>query len=284
MTPAGVITIGIPPGLHLGPLTLMWHGLTIVLGIVLGGLLARRWVSERGLDPEPITNFMLLAGLGGIVGARLWYVMEHGGPLLGTRGFTFDGGLLLAAVIIAIYLRRTLLPVVYLDVAAAALPLGVAFGRIGDLINGEHYGPRSDFFLAVRNSNPDASTPNSAFAYQNGGLYEMLLATLIFLVVWPLRHRVRRPGAMVWLVLGLFAAGRFVEFFVRSDSPALALGLNNTQWASLGLLVLCIAGWALTSRRAAPVDPIRSSGRSLGSGGSADPGGREVPHPEHPAR
>ena len=103
--------------------------------------------------------------------------------------------------------------------------MGVAFGRIGDLINGEHYGPRSDFFLARAQLQPRRVDAELRLRLPERRPYEMLLATLIFLVVWPLRHRVRRPGAMVWLVLGLFAAGRFVEFFVRSDSPALALAL-----------------------------------------------------------
>ncbi len=95
-----------------------------------------RMASGRKAKGEDEYRRRLLEGLFGSVievGAGnglnfAWYpetvVMEHGGPLLGTRSFTFDGGLLLAAVIIAIYLRRTLLPVVYLDVAAAALPLG----------------------------------------------------------------------------------------------------------------------------------------------------------------
>jgi phosphatidylglycerol---prolipoprotein diacylglyceryl transferase len=134
-------------------------------------------------------------------------------------------------------------------VVAVGLPLGVAVGRIGDVINGEHYGPRSDFFLAVRNAHPDALTPNPAFAYHNGGLYEVLLGAAIFALVWPLRHRLPRPGDLAWLVLGLFAAGRFFEFFVRSDSPDLALGLNNAQWTSLGPLAIVAVGWALTTRR-----------------------------------
>ena len=200
------------------------------------------------LDLGPLYTIGGLLALGGIVGGRLFYVLEHGGPLLGTRGFTFDGGVILAAALIALYVWRRRMGARYLDVVAVGLPLAVAVGRIGDVINGEHYGPRSDFFLAVRNAHPDALTPNPAFAYHNGGLYEVLLGA-IFALVWPLRHRLRRPGDLAWLVLGLFAAGRFVEFFVRSDSPELALGLNNAQWASLGLLVIVAVGWILTTHR-----------------------------------
>ena len=245
-----VITIGIDPEIHLGPVTLAWHGLTIAIGVLIGGIAGRRWLRERGMDEEPLYTMGVLLMLGGIVGGRLFYVAEHGGALLGTRGFTFDGGVILAALFLAVFVWRKRISGHYLDAVAAGLPLGVAIGRIGDVINGEHYGARSDFFLAVRNSHPDADTPNPAFAYQNGGLYEVLLGTLIFAIVWPLRHRMRRPGDLAWLVLALFSIGRFFEMFVRSDSPELALGLDNAQWTSLVMLVIVACGWLYTRRRA----------------------------------
>lgn len=255
MVRTAVITINIDPEIQLGPLTLAWHGLTIAVGILIGAVAAARWLRERGLDVEPMYTFAGLAALGGIVGARIFYLFEHdpGGllapdRLISSYGFTFDGGVILAAILIAAYVHRTRLSGSYLDACAAGLPLGVAIGRIGDVINGEHFGARSDFFLAVRNAHPDAETPNPALAYQNGGLYEVLLAAAIFALVWPLRHRLRRPGDLAWLVLGLFAAGRFFEFFLRGDSPQLALGLSNAQWTSVVLLVVVIAGRMLTVR------------------------------------
>ncbi len=244
-----IITIGIDPEIHLGPVTVAWHGLTIAIGIFVGGLVVARVARERGLATDPLLNVGLLLVLGALVGSRLFYVLEHGGPLVGTRGFTFDGGVILAALLIAGYVWRAGLSAAYLDAVAVGMPLGVAIGRIGDIINGEHYGPQSNFFLAVRNSHPDALTPDPTLAYQNGGLYEALLAACIFALVWPLRHRLRRPGELTWLVLGLFAVGRFLVFFVRTDSPSLALGLNNTQWTSLVLLAVVVVGWASTTRR-----------------------------------
>ena len=211
-------------------------------------LLATRWARHQHLSPDPLYAVTGLVVVGGLVGGRAFYLLEHGGPIFGTNGFTFDGGVILAAVLIAAYVRRKRLSAAYLDVIAAALPLGVAIGRIGDIINGEHYGPRSDFVLAVRNANPHALTPNPALAYQNGGLYEALLALLIFLIAWSLRKRLRHRLDMTWLVLALFNAGRLIEFFARSDSPKLALGLDNAQWTSLGLLLVVAVGWPLTRR------------------------------------
>lgn len=256
MAAAGVITIGLDPEIHLGPLTIAWHGLTIAIGIVIGASLASRLARARGLSGDPLMTIAALVAVGGMVGGRVFYVVEHGGPLLGSRGFTFDGGFILAGLLVAGYVLRTGLDRAYLDVVAVALPLGVAIGRIGDVINGEHHGSRSDFFLAVRNSSPDALTPDPRFAYQNGGLYEVLLALLVFAAMWVLRNRLPRAGDAAWLVLALFAAGRFFEFFLRDDSPQLALGLDNAQWTSLALLAAAVVGrFALARHRSARQAP-----------------------------
>ena len=250
-----VITIGLSPEIHLGPLTLAWHGITIAVGVWLGALLAARCLREMGLSVDPLYGLTALLTVAGLVGGRLFYLVEHGGPVFSTRGFTFSGGVILAALALAFWVRRTGLGVGYLDAIAAGLPFGVAVGRVGDVINGEHYGARSDSLLAVRNSHPEALTPDSRFAYQSGGLYEVLLALLILAVVWPLRHRLPRPGDVAWLVLGLFALGRFFEFFLRDDSPTLALGLSNAQWTSLAMLAAVIAGRAVAVRRSAGTPP-----------------------------
>lgn len=252
----GVITIGIDPNIRLGPVTLAWHGVTIAIGVAMGALLAGRLARARDLDDDPLYTMVALLVLGGIVGARLFYLLEHGGPLLGTRGFTFDGGMILAAALIAGYAWRAGLDGRYLDVVAVGLPFGVAIGRIGDVINGEHYGPQSTFFLAVRNSHPAALTPDPHLAYQNGGLYEVLLGIGVFVVMWSVRNRAPRPGDLAWLVLALFAVGRFFVFFARSDSPTLALGLSNAQWTSIALLGVVAGGWSLSRR----IESARAAG------------------------
>jgi phosphatidylglycerol:prolipoprotein diacylglycerol transferase len=253
---SAVITIGIGPNIHLGPVTLAWHGVTIALGIAVGYLVAARWVQQRGLAAEPLQTLCGLLAVCGLVGGRIFYVFEHGGPVFGTRGFTFDGGFILAGLALALYVRRTRLDVRYLDGIALWLPLGVAIGRIGDIINGEHYGAVSRSFLAVRNAHPDALTPNRALAYQNGGVYEVLLALAVLAMMLALRDRIRRPGDMAWLVVVLFAVGRFAEFFLRSDSPQLALGLSNAQWTSVALLIAAVLGRSVAVRRSGPLRPV----------------------------
>lgn len=253
---SAIITIRMAPEIHLGPITLAWHGITIAIGLLVAGVVARRWAQRERLDLEPLTALATAIALGGIIGARLFYLLEHDPAavvsptqVFSTHGFTFDGGVILGGAFAAAYLHWKKLSWKYLDAAAFAMPIGVAIGRVGDVINGEHYGPASQFLLAVRNAHPEALTPNPAIAYHNGGLYEVILALVVLAIIWPLRHRLTQAPQLGWLVLALFAAGRFFEFFLRADSPDLALGLNNAQWTSIAFLVVCVAGFTVTSAR-----------------------------------
>jgi len=248
------ITIGIDPTIDVGPVTLAWHGITIALGILVGGFAAGRYARERGLATDPLFTMGAILVAGALVGGRLYYLAEHGrlldfGDWFGSRGFTFYGGFIAAALGIAVYLWRAHLSVSYLDVVACGLPLGLAVGRIGDVINGEHYGPATTFVLGVRNTHPDADVPSPDVAYHSGGLYEVMIGAAVFAIVWPLRHRLTEPTAITWLVIALLAAGRFVEFFVRSDSGTLALGLETAQWTSLALIAAAVVGAWLTLGR-----------------------------------
>jgi phosphatidylglycerol:prolipoprotein diacylglycerol transferase len=244
-----VIEIGIDPYLELGPLRLAWHGLMIAVGIAAGALLAARYGRERGLDGERLYVAALVLALAGIVGARLFWLFEtdpagllRPGEWVGSRGFSIYGGIVFGLPALALYLHRRRLSLPYLDAMAAGFPLGLAVGRIGDVINGEHYGPPSELPWAVRHTHPDASVPSPELAYHDGGLYEVALGLALLAVVWPLRHRLRPAGRLLWTVIALYAAGRFVMFFWRSDSETLALSLSSAQWTSLALLGLAGAG------------------------------------------
>jgi phosphatidylglycerol:prolipoprotein diacylglycerol transferase len=210
--------------------------------VLAGGLVAARDARARGLDTAPLYTIGLILVVSSLAGAKLYYLAEHAELLepdqwFSSRGFTFYGGLIAAGLAIPLYVWRARLSVAYLDAVAVGLPLGIAIGRIGDVINGEHYGPPTDFFIGVKNTYPDADVPSNAIAYHPGGLYEVIIGAAVFAVVWPLRRRLRQPLAVMWLVLALLALARFAQFFVRSDSAAGALGLEAAQWTSLAMLV-----------------------------------------------
>lgn len=257
------ITIDVDPSIHVGPLSLPWHGLTTALGIVIAAALAYRIAGERDLERERILDLTGIIVLAGFVGAKVLYLIEAGtlgdpDTWLESQGYSFYGALVLGPAAGAIYLWRTGSGLGYLDALAAGFPLGMAFGRIGDILIGEHHGPPSTLPWAIRYTNPEADVPDPDVAYQPGALYESLISLAIFAVIWPLRRRFRSPGLLFATVVGLYAVGRFAIFFVRSDSDELALGLANSQWISLALVAAsgCLAYWcwrrAETAHTASP--------------------------------
>lgn len=246
---AGVLSVNVDPQIQLGPLTLAWHGVMIVAGIAAGGWVASRFARGRGLDRERLWTAVGVIAIAGIVGSRLFYLLlnrpedlvrpDH---WLGSRGFAFYGAMIGGTLAVAIYLHRARLE--HLDAMAFGFPLGLAVGRIGDLISGEHYGPASNAPWAVRYLNPGAEVPHTAVGYHSGALYEIVLGLVMLPLVWLLARRLRRPGALLWAVIALYSAGRFVIFFYRDDSRQLALGLNAAQWTSLALVVGAgLAAW-----------------------------------------
>lgn len=161
----GAITIGIDPFVELGPLTLAWHGIMTAVGILVGGWLATRYGRELGLDVERLQTAVVIMAVAGIVGARVFYlvVAEPGsllrpGEWLGTQGFAIYGAVIASPIAAWLYLRRAGASARYLDALAAGFPLGLAVGRIGDVINGEHYGSATDVPWAFRYMHPDADS------------------------------------------------------------------------------------------------------------------------------
>jgi len=142
------------------------YGLMLVLGFLAAVGLAR-WRARRfGEDPETVTSLGLLALAGGVVGARLAFVIERWDsqfahlpdPLaevvnITSGGLIYYGGLALAAVLVVVFLRVRRLPIRrYVDIVAPSLMVGLAFGRVGCFLNGCCYGGRCSehFPLAVR--------------------------------------------------------------------------------------------------------------------------------------
>jgi phosphatidylglycerol:prolipoprotein diacylglycerol transferase len=158
----------------------------------------------------------------------------------------------------ALYLRRERLLLHYLDAVATGFPLGLAVGRIGDVINGEHYGPPSELPWAFRHTPSRPDVPSALVGYHSGGFYEVVLGLAMLAVVWPLRRRFRPPGTLLWTAIALYGSGRFVMFFWRSDSDTLALSLSTAQWTSMALVVVAMAAlaWgAIRSRGGRRLEP-----------------------------
>ena len=146
------------------PLRIYGYGLMLILGFLLGMFLARWRARRAGEDPEHVTYCGVLALVGGIVGARIAFIIEKWGDHFArapfaelfnvtSGGLIYYGGVALATAMVVVYLLAKRLPIRrYLDFLAASLMVGLAFGRAGCLLNGCCFGGpcRKDWRLAMR--------------------------------------------------------------------------------------------------------------------------------------
>jgi phosphatidylglycerol:prolipoprotein diacylglycerol transferase len=268
-----IINIGIDPVLvRLGPLSIHWYGLMYVVGISSGLFVTLPFAERLGIDRESYYAIFWPVVICSLIGGRLYYVVQsdfgwylhHPSQILATweGGMAFYGAVFggVAAVLVMSW-TRGVSPAKALDVAAVFIPLAQAFGRVGNVINGDVIGYASTLPWATRYTNPSNTfVPSHRIAYQPAAAYELLFSLALFLLIWSLRYRFKLPGALFMLWLVLYSAGQLVLFFVR-DNPTVIAGLKQAQITSIVVLLVAVPVWLWWRRRAAGYGP---QGQDLG--------------------
>ena len=152
------------------PLRIYGYGLMMVLGF-LSGIALAQWRARRGGgSPELVPILGILALVGGVVGARLAYVIENWREFAArpwtetinvtSGGLIYYGGVVGATALVLAYLRIKRLPLRrYLDIISVSLMVGLAFGRAGCLLNGCCYGGQCSEHWALHTRFPMFSQP-----------------------------------------------------------------------------------------------------------------------------
>ncbi|MBJ7348267.1 MAG: prolipoprotein diacylglyceryl transferase [Thermoleophilaceae bacterium] len=234
------------PEINLGPLTIQTFGLMFALSFVAAGWLIARRLRELDLPVDWSYELVLAGGVGGIIGAKLWFGVETGNmsldQLLSGTGLTWYGGLAGGAIAVAAYARwRDFLGLLLLDVLAPALALGYAVGRVGCQLSGDgDYGKAWDGPWAMGYPDGTVPTPPGVTVHPTP-VYETFSMLIVAWLLW--RWRDRWPTGVLFGVYLMFAgAERFlVEFLRRND--AVALGLTTAQIVSLGMIAIGAAMW-----------------------------------------
>ena len=251
-----------PIAFQVGPLTFRWYGILMASAMAIGLWLAHREARRRGLDPENLLKASELALLGGLVGARLYYVafnLDYYAAVPGKIFAVWEGGLaihggVLGGIIVGggyAWLRHLPLTT-YLDIAAPSLAVGQAIGRWGNYFNEEAFGTPTSLPWKLFIS-PDHRPIEYAQVefFHPTFLYESLWDLGVFaLLMWVFRRRFERaPGALFLTYLGLYSVGRFFTEGLRTD--ALMLGpLRIAQVVSTLGVAAALVGVPLLLRRA----------------------------------
>ena len=170
--------------------------------------------------------------LGGFVGGSLYIVIRNSDRFLALWGKFFRW---------AGQPNKADLPQIghLADIAAPALLIAMAIGRIGDVINGEHFATATDLPWGVFYTHPNSPAVNRAVSHP-AVAYEIILDLLILAVIWPLRNRLRPRGMLFILYGALYAVGRFFLSFIRVEANTYFLGLTEAHIVSLIVMVVAI--------------------------------------------
>jgi phosphatidylglycerol---prolipoprotein diacylglyceryl transferase len=239
--------------IHLGPLTLQTFGLMFALAFLAAGALIWKRLAEIGKPVDWAYEMGFAALVGGVVGSRLYFLVENwdtvSDDLLGNvfsgSGLVWYGGAIGGALAVLLWAwYRGFLGLVLLDVAAPALALGYAVGRIGCQLSGDgDYGRPWDGPWAM--SYPDGTVPTTEEVHPTP-IYETLAMGFGAWLLWRVRDRFR-PGVLFAFYLLYAGAERFLVEFVRRNEDV-ALGLTSAQLESAAMMLAGVV-WIYVVRR-----------------------------------
>jgi phosphatidylglycerol:prolipoprotein diacylglycerol transferase len=262
---------------NIGPIPLTGFGIAVVMAFVIAQVIGQHEMQRRGYDPDPIADLILGAVIGGLLGAKLYFVVVLGNwdALLSRAGFVFWGGFIGGAIGVLLVARFKKVPLWRtLEVSAPALAAAYAVGRTGCWAVGDDYGQPWQGPLAVqfpegippttagvlqREFNvaiPAGTDPSSVIAVHPTQLYETAMGMVMFFILWRFRHHRHAEGWLfgVWAVLA--GIERFLVEFVRVKDDITGIGLTTAQLVALAAIAL---GVVLLFVRRAPRAAVSAS-------------------------
>jgi len=256
-------------------------GVMMFLSFLTGGYVVRSEMERTGQDPEIAWDLLFVAVIGGVVGAKIYYMLlnyprlvaDPMGMILSRGGMVWYGGFLLAGPLLVWKTRSLKLNTgTIADFGAPALALAYAVGRLGCFLVGDDYGrPTAAWYgIAFPNGTPPTRVDilerqfgvvvDPALIEQFGQivpvhptqLYEVGMSLIIFAFLWRIRVHKHKPGWLFMIWTSLAGAERFlVEIFRVKDDRFFGV-LTVAQLISVALIVIGFLWMTkLTNRKSA---------------------------------
>jgi phosphatidylglycerol---prolipoprotein diacylglyceryl transferase len=230
------------PHIHIFGITIQTFGIFFALNFLAWGAVVHRRLGELGKPPEWAFEMVVVAVVGGLIGARAYYLIQNHkaislGNVFSGSGLVWYGGLAGGVVAMLIWAkRRDFLGLQLFDLAAYGLALGYAIGRIGCQVSGDgDYGKAWSGPWAMGYEKGTVPTAPGETVHPTP-IYETLVMGLVAWLLWRWRDRFR-PGVLFAFYLVFAGIERFLVEFLRRNSHVLG-DLTAAQLESLGLLVI----------------------------------------------
>jgi phosphatidylglycerol:prolipoprotein diacylglycerol transferase len=256
-----------PELFRIGPFTVYSFGLMMGIAFIVANYFLAKELKRKGINPAYASSITLIAVVAGISGSKILYLLENFDDFIqdpiarafSPAGLTWYGGFILATAMIYLYVRSKKVSFWKIaDAAAPSLILGYGIARIGCHLSGDgDYGIPTSLPWGVdysRGTYPPSEAfrdfPEIASHYPNGivpdhtplhptPVYEFLLATAIFFLLWKLRKRNYADGRLFMIYLIAAGLERFFIEFIRIN-PRVLFGLSEAQIIAI---VLTVAGF-----------------------------------------
>jgi phosphatidylglycerol---prolipoprotein diacylglyceryl transferase len=243
------------PEVQLLGISIKTFGVVFALGFLACGAVVARRLRELGRPADWAYEIVFAALIGGVVGARVYYLIENYsevkndliGSIFSGSGLVWYGGAIGGAIGVIAWMRwRHVLELRMFDMCATALALGYAIGRIGCQVSGDgDYGIRSNLPWAMGYPHGTVPTPPGV-TVQPTPIYETVAMCLLAYALWRIRDRVR-PGVVFALYLLFSGLERFLVEFIRRNDEVFA-GLTAPQLESIALVVIGLVWLAVMMR------------------------------------
>ena len=247
-----------PFNIQLGPLQVTGYGIMMMVGFLVGGWLIALELERRRLNRDYASDIVFAALIGGVVGAKLWYVVltKDPGALFSRGGLVWYGGFLGGVVAVLLNGWRLGVPARWtIQITAPALAAAYAIGRVGCFLVGDDYGGPTDLpwgvafpqglppstagnLAAFGVKVPAGVDPSTVLAVHPTQLYETLLMFLAFTVLWKLRLKDWGTGTLLGVYLMMAGVERFFVEILRAKDDRFFAGFTAAQLTSVAILVV----------------------------------------------
>jgi len=267
------------PAIGIGRFTVSPHGVAIAIGFYVGTVLTARKARSKGLNDDNVWNAAGAGIIGAIIGARAAYVIGHHSDFSSVLEWIeiWKGGLSIIGSLIGgflagyLYTRRK--GIDFFEIADLGMPflaLGIAIGRVGDLMIGDHLGKQTSGWWGWKYKGGELiSSPPCIYRSLDGcirpgmvvhqtALYDLIWSLVTFAILIQLTKAPRKRGFFFFTWASLYAIGRIATDFTRVDKHWFGLGLTGSQLTSLLVLAACI--FLIGKYGGAP--PVSSMGES----------------------